>query len=126
MQNSEQQRMKKAYKYVCIAKEEEKIESKYAALAKRLPSMIVHNGLITTIVFLKSKEKNEEGATKLLLSQLVEYLSKELKTENKYDAVITKLHNIDLIDYIRISNEMVAFSTWLKRIAEGEIEDESG
>lgn len=124
MQSLEQQRMKKAYKYACIAKGEEKIESKYATLAKKLPSMIVHNGLITTIAFLRSKEKNEEDATKLLLSQLIEYLSKELKTENNYDAVIAKLHNIDLIDYIRISNEMIAFSTWLKRIAEGELENE--
>ncbi len=124
MRSLQQDRMKKAYKYVCIAKGEGKIESKYATLAKKLPSMIVHNGLITTLTFLKSKEKNEEDATKLLLNQLVEYLSKELQTENNYNEVIAKLCNIDLIDYIRISNEMIAFSTWLKRIAEGELENE--
>ncbi len=123
MKSLDQYRMKKAYTYVCSVKGEENIESKYSSLAKKLPSMVVQNGLLATLSFLKSKEKGED-ATHKLLSQLIEYLSNLLKTENTYDAVISKLYSIDVTDYIHISNEIIAFSIWLKRITEGELENE--
>ena len=123
MKSVEQERMKKAYNYVMRVKDSN-IEGKYASLAKKLPAMIVQNGLVTTIAFLKAKAKegNEHG---ILLSQLCEYMDEKLGRTGTGRTLITYLQDISLEEYLYISQEAIAFATWLKRIAEGELKDES-
>jgi len=166
-------------------------EKDYANQLRKLPSMIMQNGLLTTLVFLKSKsevkfnDKNEKWTLNdeaIVLYQLVRYLDQlvepkdkenkdkgkekdestisinlkniarvdlknidisrirtyltdEYKYDNKQDKIemvreseYTKLIN-SLLDnsfshYRVITSEALRISQWLKRIAEGEIEDE--
>jgi len=134
MKTLEQERMKKAYEFVSNVKENYKeIRSEYSSLAKKLPSMIVHNGLITTIVFLRSKagrRKDGRGGNNItphgkLLEQLLSYLKdRSLIESEEYESFINKTENMEIEEYMFITQDVLAFATWLKRIAEGEIEDE--
>lgn len=122
MRSVEQERMERAYRYVMSVKDKN-FESKYAGLVKRLPAMIVHNGLVTTVAFLKAKAK-EGNEHEVLLSQLSEYIGEKLGEEE--NNLMEFLQNASLEAYLFISQEAIAFSTWLKRIAEGELKDEGG
>ena len=143
---------------VLVKKEDNKTEerSKYnqeklLTLFRKLPSMIMHNGLVTTLVFLRSKsvsnkEIKEEG---VVLYSLIYYLQqvKEHGNDSKYnqarDEVGGKLKNLStreleeeykayfqnlfkksFTEYRYETKKALNIAQWLKRIAEGEIEDE--
>ncbi|MDQ7083103.1 MAG: type III-B CRISPR module-associated protein Cmr5 [Aquificota bacterium] len=67
----ERERMRIAYKSVMGVKGKD-FESRYSTLAKRLPAMITHNGLLTTLAFLKSKGKEEHMQ---IIKDICKYLS---------------------------------------------------
>jgi CRISPR-associated protein Cmr5 len=118
--------------------------SKYLSYARKLPSMIIYNGLLTTVAFAKAKakktftkaevkeekkgerekgEKVEALAWKMLLGHLEKFLNEEgIKQENK--DFIEFLSELEVQEYRLITKRVLDFSLWLKRIAEGEIEDE--
>jgi CRISPR-associated protein, Cmr5 family len=118
--------------------------SRYLSYAKKLPSMIIYNGLLTTVAFAKAKakkastkakveeekkgqrekgEKVEALAWKMLLGHLEKFLNEEgIKQENK--DLIEFLSEREVQEYRFITKRVLDFSLWLKRIAEGEIEDE--
>ena len=118
--------------------------SKYLAYARKLPSMIIYNGLLTTVAFAKAKakkastkaeakeeekgkreqgEKVEALAWKMLLGHLEKFLNEEgIKQDNK--DLIEFLSERGVQEYRYITKRVLDFSLWLKRIAEGEIEDE--
>ncbi len=128
MKSLEQERMKKAYEFVeDIKNNHENIKKEYLSLVRKLPAMIVHNGLITTLVFLKSKEgkENKDTAHKELLKHIISYLVNRGMDINSYESFKERMGDIELEEYLFITQDVLAFATWLKRIAEGEIEDES-
>jgi len=118
--------------------------SRYLSYAKKLPSMIIYNGLLTTVAFAKAKakkastkveakeeekgkrdqgEKVEALAWKMLLGHLEKFLNEEgIKQENK--DFIEFLSEREVQEYRFITKRVLDFSQWLKRVAEGEIEDE--
>jgi CRISPR-associated protein, Cmr5 family len=129
--------------YECVKEVKGKdFASKYLAYARKLPSMIIYNGLLTTVAFAKAKakkastkaevkegekdkkEKNIEAlAWKMLLGHLEKFLNEEgIKQENK--DLIEFLSEREVQEYRFITKRVLDFSLWLKRIAEGEIEDD--
>jgi len=129
--------------YECVKEIKGKeFASKYLAYARKLPSMITYNGLLTTVAFAKTKakkastkaevkerekdkkEKNIEAlAWKMLLEHLKEFLRKEGINQDNED-LIEFLSKLEVQEYRFITKRVLDFSLWLKRIAEGEIEDE--
>jgi CRISPR-associated protein Cmr5 len=130
--------------YECVKEVKDKqFASKYLSYAKKLPSMIIYNGLLTTVAFAKAKakkasakaevkegekDKGEQGkkvealAWKMLLGHLEKFLAEEgIKQENK--DLIEFLFELEVQEYRFITKRVLDFSLWLKRIAEGEIED---
>jgi CRISPR-associated protein Cmr5 len=116
--------------------------SKYLSYARKLPSMIIYNGLLTTVAFAKTKarkayakaevkegekdkkEKNIEAlAWKMLLGHLEKFLNEEGINQDNKD-LIEFLSEREVQEYRFITKRVLDFSLWLKRIAEGEIEDE--
>jgi CRISPR-associated protein Cmr5 len=96
--------------------------SKYLAYARKLPSMITYNGLLTTVAFAKTKAKKEDAWRKLL-EHLERFLRKEgIKQDNK--DLLEFLSEREVQEYRFITKRVLDFSLWLKRVAEGEIEDE--
>ncbi len=126
MRSFEQERLRRAYEFVREVKGKS-FEESYSSLVKRLPSMISHNGLITTLAFLRAKGKKKEGeenAHSLLLKQLTEYFNERFGTPKDYEKLVEELSQVDVARYLWMSKEMVSFSTWLKRMAEGLLKDE--
>jgi Uncharacterized protein predicted to be involved in DNA repair len=100
--------------------------SRYLSYAKKLPSMIIYNGLLTTVAFAKAKAKKAsiEGlAWEKLLEHLKEFLRREGMNQDNKD-LIEFLSEREVQEYRLITKRVLDFSLWLKRIAEGEIEDE--
>lgn len=129
----EQVRMKKAYEFVKDVKDNHPdIEKDYGRLAKKLPAMIVSNGLITTMAFLRAKKsksggKNRINAHEKLLCQLLSYM-KERRLgidSDSYEDFRKQITDMEFEEYLLITQEVLAFAVWLKRIAEGEIKDEN-
>ncbi len=131
MKTLEQERMAKAYECVEEAKaifpKDKKKLTAYKSLVQRLPSMITFNGLLTTLAFMRAKEKNGDQAHALALKHLCEYLSYRFGLQGwTYERLINLLKSgcVELEGYLYMFKEAVEFAVWLKRIVEGEIEDE--
>ena len=123
MKTAEQERAKRAFEFVSQVLDNEKIKKDYLGTVRKIPQMITYNGLITTLAFLKSKENHEDY--KMALNHLTEYLCEKLGIENDYRKLLETLYESPLEKYMFITQEAIYFSIWLKRIAEGEIKDES-
>lgn len=125
-----------AYAYSCIEEVSDRNYSgKYKTLVKKLGQLILKNGLIQTLVFFQSKEKQEHD---LLIKHLAEWWgqspllgfnlkinyseSKKIRTENK--KVIEKIVNLDSNKYKNCTKEGLKLSVWLARLADGMITDE--
>jgi CRISPR-associated protein Cmr5 len=109
--------------YECVKEVKGKeFASKYLAYARKLPSMIIYNGLLTTVAFAKAKAKKEDAWEKLL-EHLKEFLRREGINQDNED-LIEFLSEREVQEYRFITKRVLDFSLWLKRIAEGEIEDE--
>jgi len=125
------------YAYKCVEQvKNTNAASRYKSLAKKLPQRITYNGLLTTLAFLKSKAKYEEH---LILAHLIFWLERKFP----FDPVECKGSNLDPLkkeiekflqdmytkwdahELFLKTAEALAIAQWLKRIAEGELEDES-
>ena len=122
------------YAYGCIEKIKEndkKIQEKYSSRVKKLPAMITHNGLLTTLTFLYSKsefDKNRfpKNAESLLLQHIISWLKygdyREI-TQQDISSFIKKLAETDFQHLMLYSRRALTLAQWLKRLAEGEFED---
>ena len=120
------------FAYEC-AEKGSKINKKkeYKAYAKKIPMMIKTNGLGATFAFVKSKintDKNKPGyAYKLIYEHTAGWLKKDdkklidLSGGNDLVGQIVKLNSPE---YRALTIEVLAFFNWLRRFAEGLIEEE--
>ena len=110
--------------YNCVKEVKGKdFEGKYLSHARKLPSMIVHNGVMTTLTFIKAKASSDEG-WKILISHIGRYMR---EIENKESDNLLKLFGeMDLPEYRLYTQKLLFFAQWLKRMAEGELKDEQG
>ena len=97
-------------------------KKKFATYAKRLPALIITNGLLPTLAFLASKDDS-----RAVYETLVGWLQKEefICSKDKYDA-IEEVANISALDLRAITTEALAFADWLKRLSEAYLSDEEG
>jgi CRISPR-associated protein Cmr5 len=121
MRSKVQELAKLAYDCVMEVKKEN-YASKYLSYARRLPSMITYNGLLTTVAFAKVKAQKEK-AWGILLEHIKKFLSNAEIKQDKKD-LVEFLSECEVQKYRFITKRVLDFSQWLKRIAEGEIEDE--
>lgn len=104
-----------------------KLLDNYKSYVRKIPQMILSNGLGQTLAFIKAK--TERGnAYDLIYTQLTEYMK-----SNTTARITMPLNENDLVqwvissnssDYRYITQELLAFLNWLKRFAEGMIEEE--
>jgi len=99
----------------------------YRSYIKKIPTMILSNGLGQTLAFIKAK--SEKGnAYDLIYKQLTEYMKSPYTTRmqmpNDKKDLIDWVISCDSTDYRYITQEILAFLNWLKRFAEGLIEEE--
>ena len=117
--SSPSQLLEEAYQQISISFKKD-LKKEYASHAKKLPQLIVSNGLVPTLAFYKSKGKER--------TQI--YLDLELWFNYKYKNLISSAHLFEYLlntdaNWLRvITSEAIAFSQWLKRMAEVELKEE--
>ena len=121
------------FAYDC-AKEGSTIPKKkeYKSYVKKIPLLIKTNGLGATFAFVKSKSdadiKKSGYAYHLIYQQTADWLKndeKKLIILNNADDLIGKIIDLDSPEYRAVTNEVLAFFTWLRRFADGMIEGEA-
>ena len=115
-----QERAEFALKKVKNIKDSKNIEAsvkdKYASNVKRLPALIITNGLIPTLAFLKSKEE-----IKPLYDTMNEWLKEKGFNNNNDDDALEYLLTCDFSTLRLATMEAMAFANWLKRMVEIEM-----
>jgi CRISPR-associated protein Cmr5 len=117
-----------AYKCAVEAKDKEdkNFKSEYRSHVKKIPTMILSNGLGQTLAFIKSKSK-EGNAYELIYKQITDYMKSEhpsrINMPNGEDDLTKWVINVDSSTYRYITQEILAFLNWLRRFAEGLIKE---
>lgn len=127
----EQGRAEFAYKK---AEEGKSIGKDYKQHVKKIPMLIKTNGLGNTFAFVasKAKWKDEKGNEKLnsyalIYRQTYEWLKKDNKlgifNQQQKEDLVAKIVNLESPQYRALTNEVLAFFNWLRRFADGLIDD---
>ena len=114
-------------KAIEIFKDNSKKQKEYKSYARKIPTMILSNGLGQTLAFIKAK--SEKGnAYDLIYSQLTEYMKSahtvRIQMPKEKNDFVEWVISCDSSKYRYITKEILAFLNWLKRFAEGLIEVE--
>ena len=115
----EKDRAKFAYGSVFEANSNEKIKKDYKSYVKKIPMMVLNNGLGSTFAFIYSKKKNS-NAYELIDKQVLKWF----KLDEKED-LVKWIIDQESQEYRATTNEVLALFGWLKRFADGMIEGES-
>lgn len=115
-----------AYKRVEEAKEKLKDKAKeYKSYSKKIPTMILTNGLGQTLAFIKAKAE-KGNAYDLIYLQMTEYLKSDstarIKMPSDKSDLTEWVISCDSTEYRYITQEILSFLNWLSRFAEGMIE----
>jgi len=118
-QTLDQQRAKKAWddiQSVVIRSDESK--KKYGSLARRVPMLVLTNGLGQTLAFLRSKGSDEHN---ILFEHLSTWTMGQVAPNAKDQDLLEWVLNNDSAAYRRATTETLAYLVWLKRFAEAEL-----
>jgi len=96
-------------------------KAEYESYVKKIPMLIKTNGLAATLGFMLSK-----GETYLKIGdQILEWLNKDnkkiidLSTVKNFEDLVYISTQLNSTEYRLLTNELLAFFTWLKRFASG-------
>ncbi len=118
-----------AYRCVeeAVKKLDEKRRKEYRSYTRKISTMILSNGLGQTLAFVKAKAK-DGNAYELLYAQMTEYMKSNsvvrIQMPPDKNELIEWVISCDSKEYRWITQELLAFLNWLKRFAEGMIEEE--
>ncbi len=108
----------------------------YKSYVKKVPTYIQVNGLAGTFAFIfskmtKNKENKEKGSENnpysdwdLIYFQTWEWLNKNYKKGKEKDELMEWILELDSKLYKAVTIEVLSLFSWLRRFAEGMIEDE--
>lgn len=124
-QTLEQQRATKAWEVVSQVKENPqnaRCQKEYNSWVKKVPVLILANGLGQTLAFLKSKNDREKELLYAHLSSwLMAQMSWSAQSQQKTDLLERLIHESSAT-YRRVTIETLAFLNWLKRFADALLE----
>jgi CRISPR-associated protein Cmr5 len=120
-QTKEQERAAKAWEYVTAVKEQS-YAGRYGGWVKRLPALILTNGLGQTLAFLRAKGQGTGNAPQTLYQHVSEWVMDQVGPGT--GSALEWLLKQDSVTYRRATTESLAFLNWLKRFAEAELKSE--
>jgi len=138
-QNSEQERARQAWAAVREVKDKDRsrdrtLEKEYRSLARGLNALLQSNGLGQTLGFLKARGRRD-NAHYLLLKHLTMWMQEPRHFAASNSAVMSGGDDgllrwivdeqTSSSDYRRATTECLAFGSWLRRFAEGELRNSS-
>jgi len=109
------------FAYDCV--EKAKNIKKYKGHVKKIPAYVTTNGLGATLAFIYSKD----DIYKIIYSHIENWLREDEKSLidlSESRKLVKEITNIDSPQYRAITMEVLAFVNWLRRFADGLIEDE--
>jgi len=102
---------------------EEECDENYKSIIAKLPAQILNNGLGATVAFHFSKSKNKKGkvtAHGYVCGQLREWLVMQHYVQsNDLEAFAHDVVALPTTDSRAVTNEALAFLTWLRRFTDG-------
>lgn len=113
----------------------EETQKKYRAYIRNTPSMILNNGLGSTMAFIFSKRLKKEGVVyNQLGANIYDWLREKHnrylisldikdKEEDKLKELTDKVINLNSSEYRAVNSEVLVLLNWLKRFADGMIEE---
>ncbi|ROL57223.1 type III-B CRISPR module-associated protein Cmr5 [Bacteroidetes/Chlorobi group bacterium Naka2016] len=108
----------------------EKRKKEYRSYTRKIPMMVLSNGLGQTLVFIKAKS-NDGNVYELIYDQITRYFKESyapsrVKMPSNENELIKWVISCDSTTYRYITQDLLAFLNWLRRFAEGMIEPEEG
>jgi len=124
----EQERAQQAWACVQeVTNKPQEFKKKYGSLARKVPMLVLTNGLGQTLAFLKAKGKNDPADEHtVLFRHLSNWVLSQVASStpaSNGDLLQWVLQN-DSAAYRRATMEALAFLAWLKRFAEAELPTE--
>lgn len=125
-QTLEQERAKKAWEDVrSVTTCPEEFKKKYGSLARRVPMLVLTNGLGQTLAYLRSKGKGDQSNEhNVLFRHLSDWTMSQVAPDEKGRDLLDWVRNTSSDMYRRATTEALAYLTWLKRFAEAELPTE--
>lgn len=129
LEDLERSRANFAYNCVkeAIGKFGEKSETlkEYRSYLRKIPSMVLNNGLGQTLAFIKSKSKGG-SAYEIILKQLTSYFKNyfQARVRIAQDDILPWVISLSSEDYRFVTEELLSLINWMKRFAEGMIESD--
>ncbi|TCO60228.1 type III-B CRISPR module-associated protein Cmr5 [Caldanaerobacter subterraneus] len=128
--------VRQAIEEVFKGEDEKERRKEYRSYARKIPTMILTNGLGQALAFLKAKagtdeeeneaEKGKSRVYRLLYEQITRYMKSEttsrISMPPEREDLLGWVISCDSVEYRYITQEILAFLTWLSRFAEGMIE----
>ena len=136
-QTLEQRRAKQAWEDIqsVTSHSDEEFKKKYGSLARRVPTLVLINGLGQTLAFLASKAKFQEQPQKRgvearvygeLFNHLSNWVMSQIAPNSDARNLLDWVLNNDSTAYRHAATEALAYLVWLKRFAEAELPTEEG
>jgi len=105
----------------------------YKSYVRRIPMLIQTNGLGATFAFVKSKSNSKDSdnkakAYKVIYDQISEWIrvdEKQIIELKENEDLIEKIIQIPSSTYRALTLEILSLFNWLKRFADGMIEDDN-
>ena len=98
--------------------EDSRVNDDYVNLTKGAPALIMSNGLMQTLAFLKSKDKEHH---KRLLGDISSWLADENSgvgmCNSNFNSIMNWLHNSKSEEFMRATEETLEYLRWLRQYA---------
>jgi len=95
----------------------------YRNLVKSAPAMVMSNGLMQTLAFLKSKGKDKGiDHHTMVLNHIIGWLhEKKILKGNNFSSAMTDLYGMSSFEYQRATDEALAILRWMRHLADAVI-----
>ena len=101
------------------------LKKSYGSLARRVPMLILTNGLGQTLAYLRSKGKDDPKKEHyILFEQLSRWTMSQVAPDSNNQKLLDWVLQTDSAAYRRATVEALAYLGWLKRFVEAELPTE--
>ncbi|MGC8734038.1 MAG: type III-B CRISPR module-associated protein Cmr5 [bacterium] len=94
----------------------------YYSYVRSLPSLIIFNGLINTLLYYKSKREKVYEHLSLIFEDIFQNY-KKFKNNNSNKDLIDYISTLDFNSLRLVTNDIFLISLYLKRVAESELKN---
>lgn len=130
LQNLEKERAKYAWERISeVKKKSKEVKDSYQSYCKKAPALILTNGIGNTLAFFKSKsiensDEKEKGPEKQAYELLLKHIN-WCNPDKEKDIIEWIVNDATPIETLRLTRNILALLSWMKRFAEIELGDDT-